>query len=91
MQERDAVLQRDLALGDCSIPVAGGGGDRSSPKRSPLFGITTAVAEHTLALDLLSSWLEANGFGSHWFGKHSDIPVDLKSEQKPKEIPEADV
>ena len=56
----------------------------------PSFGIATAVTAKTLAPGLLGSWLEANGFESLWFGEHSHIPVELKSErQNYKEIPEA--
>lgn len=56
----------------------------------PLFGIATALTEKTLAPDILATWLEANGFESLWFGEHSHIPVDLKSErQNYKEVPEA--
>jgi probable F420-dependent oxidoreductase len=56
----------------------------------PMFGIATAVTEKTLAPDILGPWLEANGFESLWFGEHSHIPVELKSErQNYKEVPEA--
>jgi alkanesulfonate monooxygenase SsuD/methylene tetrahydromethanopterin reductase-like flavin-dependent oxidoreductase (luciferase family) len=48
----------------------------------PLFGIATALTEKTLAPDILATWLEANGFESLWFGEHSHIPVDLKSERQ---------
>ena len=56
----------------------------------PMFGIATALTKNTLAPDILGPWLEANGFESLWFGEHSHIPVDLKSErQNYKEVPEA--
>jgi probable F420-dependent oxidoreductase len=56
----------------------------------PMFGIATALTENTLAPDMLGPWLEANGFESLWFGEHSHIPVDLKSERQTyKEVPEA--
>lgn len=54
------------------------------------FGVATAVTEHTLAPDVLGRWLEGNGFESLWFGEHSHMPVDMKSErQSYKEVPEA--
>lgn len=56
----------------------------------PSFGVATAVTAKTLAPDLLGSWLEANGFESLWFGEHSHMPVELKSErQNYKDVPEA--
>jgi probable F420-dependent oxidoreductase len=60
------------------------------PNDRPVFGIATALTEHTIAPDLLGRWLEANGFESLWFGEHSHMPVQLKSErQSYKEVPEA--
>lgn len=56
----------------------------------PRFGIATAITQHTLAPNVLGPWLEANGFESLWFGEHSHMPVDMKSERNSyKEVPEA--
>ncbi|MHA3024243.1 TIGR03619 family F420-dependent LLM class oxidoreductase [Mycobacterium sp. BMJ-28] len=56
----------------------------------PMFGIAAAVTANTLAPNVLGSWLETNGFESLWFGEHTHIPVDLRSERKSySEIPEA--
>lgn len=56
----------------------------------PSFGIATAVTAKTITPGLLGSWLEANNFESLWFGEHSHMPVDIKSERHNyKEIPEA--
>jgi probable F420-dependent oxidoreductase len=56
----------------------------------PVFGIATALTEHTIAPDVLGRWLEAHDFESVWFGEHSHMPVQLKSErQSYKEVPEA--
>lgn len=58
--------------------------------RGPLFGIATASTNDTIAPHLLGAWAEDNGFDSLWFGEHSHIPVDLKSERRNyKEVPEA--
>ncbi|WP_340317704.1 TIGR03619 family F420-dependent LLM class oxidoreductase [Rhizorhabdus argentea] len=56
----------------------------------PMFGIATALTKNTLSPAILGPWLETHGFESIWFGEHSHIPVELKSQRKNyKEVPEA--
>jgi probable F420-dependent oxidoreductase len=64
--------------------------EKTMKNDGPVFGIAAASTKDTIAPHILGHWAEANGFESLWFGEHSHIPVNLKSERRNyKEIPEA--